>query len=327
MTPIMTSGAACDGGASRPPVLILGYQRFKEITHIADVLSKSNPCCVVISIDGPKEKGSSPSKSWYLALQDKLGPKTKLVIEQHPQNFGIARHLHQAVSNVLSTHESLVVLEDDCIPASGLYSYMAQALAAHRSNSTIGTIAADSHVLRKRDRAYAESSSFPLTWGWGTWGDRWTGFDPQLSRYSLQEIDDAICKANRSPFVRHHWKQRVRESISDINMWDAQWTVYQWLNDYSTLNPSFPLINNVGSDSRATHTLTESIFTNTGFHRLSGHVWKRSEVSSPIRWGRQRTFEHFVLIRLENLLSAFPGKTRGILSSLVGKMLKKIQEK
>lgn len=318
--------AACSGDPNHPPVLILGFMRFAQVVQIAEIVAPSNPCCIVISIDGPKDTGASPAKSWHLELQDKIGPNTKLVIEQHPHNLGIARHLHQAVTQVLRTHECLIVLEDDCIPASGLYSFMAEALAAHRSNSTIGTIAADSHVLRKRTRAYTESSSFPLTWGWGTWGDRWAGFDFRLSAFSLAEIDTAICRTNASPLVRRHWKRRIRESIADTNMWDAQWTVYQWLNNYLTLNPSFPLINNVGHDSKATHTLTESIFTNTGFHRMSGHSWKSSEVASPIRWGRLRTLEHFMLIRLDNFLSLFWGKFKGILVSRVVNVLKHIQE-
>lgn len=317
----------CTGDSSRPPALILGFRRFAEISQIAGILSKSNPCCIVISIDGPGEPESLTTKSLRLTLQKRIGPTTNLVLEQQPRNLGIAKHLQHAVSKVLSRHESLIVLEDDCIPASGLYSYMAQALSEHQSNKAIGTIAADAHVMRKRDIAYIESSMFPLTWAWGTWADRWTGFDAQLSTYSLQEIDEAICRYNPSPLIRRHWKQRIRESIADANMWDAQWTVYQWLNNYSTLNPSFPLVNNVGNDSNATHTLTESIFTNSGFHRLSGHVWKSSEVSSPIRWGRLRTFEHFFLIRLDNLLGLFSGKPKGFLISRVAKILRILQDK
>lgn len=323
--PGIDSSCVCD--PCRPPVLILGFRRFAEISQIAGIVSKSHPCCLVVSIDGPGEPESLTTKTLRLTLQRKIGPNTNLVFEQQPRNLGIAKHIQHAVSKVLSRHESLMVLEDDCIPARGFYSFMAQALSEHQSNKTIGTVAADAHVIRKRGSAYIETSVFPLTWGWGTWADRWTGFDTQLSNYSLQEINEAICRFNPSPLIRRHWKHRIRESIADENMWDAQWTVYQWLNHYSTLNPSFPLVSNVGNDSNATHTLTESIFTNSGFHRLSGHVWNSSEVSSPIRWGRLRTFEHFFLIRLDNLISLFPGKTKGFLISRFANILRIIQEK
>ena len=319
------NGTRCIGDRGNPPVLILGYRRFAEIAKIVDILAPSNPCCIIISIDGPRREGAESPTPLRFSLQNVIGPETNLVFEQQPENLGIAKHLHQAVTEVLSTHDSLLVLEDDCMPASGLYSYMAQALVAHQNDKTIGTVAADAHILTRRDSAYVESSMFPLTWGWGTWADRWSGFDVQLSRFSQDEIDSAICGANASPFVRRHWKLRIRESIADTNMWDAQWTVFQWLNNYQTLNPSFPLINNVGHDSKATHTLTESIFTSTGFHHLAGHDWKSSEVSSPINWGRLRKLEHFSLIRLDNLLGLFSGKLKGLLVSRVVATLKRIQ--
>ena len=325
MKSLRGSGTGCIGDAGNPPVLILGYKRFAEITKIIRILAPSNPCCIVVSIDGPRRGGASSKTSLRLSLQKEIGPETNLVFEQQPENLGIAKHLYQAVTKVLDTHQSLLVLEDDCMPASGLYSYMAQALVAHQNDKTIGTIAADAHVLTRRNTAYVESSMFPLTWGWGTWADRWSGFDVQLSTFSREEIDRAICRSNPSPFVRRHWKRRIKESIADTNMWDAQWTVYQWLNKYLTINPSFPLINNVGHDSKATHTLTESIFTNTGFHRLADHLWKSSEVSSPIKWGRLRKLEHFALIRLDNLLGLFSGKFKGALISRVVATLRRIQ--
>lgn len=324
---MQTNHPAHHGDMERPPVLILGYKRVAEIEKIVDVLSASNACCIIISMDGPQRTEVSSSNSRLKKLATKVSSTTNLVLRNLPHNLGIAEHLYHAVSRVLETHECVIVLEDDCIPATGFYSYMTQALRTHQGDMNVGTIAADAHVFRRRNRAYVESSIYPLTWGWATWADRWSRFDPQLSNFNEREINDAIRKAHASPFVRRHWSRRVKESISDRNMWDAQWTVYQWLNNYETLNPSIPLINNIGHDGNATHTLTQSIFTNVGFHPLSQHLWSVSDVRFPIKWNRMRTAEHFSLIRVDNLLGLLFERARATLTTWIKIRIRSTQEK
>ena len=260
-----------------------------------------------VQIDGGKHKPSSEEiRNMSLALSGLNHGTTEIRMVVERDNIGIARNLSKGVGRALVDHPSVIVLEDDCYPAPVFYEFMTAALRLHVDNKQIGMISGNAFINYGKGSLFAEVSNVPLTWGWATWRDRWEGFDVELSKFTREQRADAIASYSSNPFVRSHWRSRVTESLSDKNMWDAQWSVYMWLRRYRCINPSQNLVKNTGIDQSATHTVGGSIYSDW---EISEHLRLTGEeiqaIASPRAWNLTRRLRHEALLRLSLVSSLF----------------------
>jgi len=285
---------------NHPPVLIIGFARLANVAEISERILRNEPCCLFVQVDGGRYKPNSKEiRNLSLTLSRLNHGATEIHIVVERDNLGIAKNLSKGVGRAFAEHPSVIVLEDDCYPASVFYEFMAAALRLHGHNKQIGMISGNAYIKYGKGHLFAEVSNVPLTWGWATWRDRWEGFDVQLSNFPHKQITEAISSYSRSPFIRSHWTKRVEASIADRNMWDAQWSVYMWLRGYKCINPSENLVQNTGIDQSATHTFGWSIFSDweisAGKHLLDESL---KALAAPRPWTRTRRLQHYSLLRL-----------------------------
>lgn len=284
-----------------PPVLILGYRRYVELSRIAEVILTSGPCCLFVALDGDEHRGEEETTALKEFLAGICSPSTNLHFIDRTENVGIAKNLTFGMNAVLDSHESAIVLEDDCLPSHGFYSFMKHSLDVFAGDASVGMISGNSTRILRAKRRYAESSFYPQTWGWATWRKNWIHFDPRLSRYSESEIDSAIETIQKSPLIRKHWKKRVRHSREDRNMWDAQWSVYMWMNRWKSVNPSLELVSNIGLDEKATHTKSPSVFLNAPLSIEADEVWSETDFVQCREWSWIRRAQYLWVLRLDVL--------------------------
>lgn len=288
---------------NEPPVLIVGFARLSNILEIADTILRDAPCCLIIQIDGGKfHRDSQEFRRFQAELEKKRPITTEVTVRLESSNLGIAQNLTNGVNHAFTDHSSVVVLEDDCYPSPIFYRFMKGALEEHNQNQKIGMVTGNAYIHYPPGPLFTEVSSTPLTWGWATWRDRWVGFDPKLSKFTPDEMDKAIARSSKNPLIRSHWRRRIRASLEDRNMWDAQWAVYMWIRSYSCLNPSTNLVSNKGVDDNATHTQSRSIFTDWPSSTLGSlTIESKNSLASPFQWSRIRKIRHFALLRLDLL--------------------------
>jgi hypothetical protein len=286
----------------KPPVLIVGFARLENILEIAEIILRDQPCCLFVQLDGGRFRKNSPEIQELKSALNRLSVETRIEVQIEESNLGIAANLTKGVSDVLAGHDSIIVLEDDCYPSPIFYQYMCAALDAHWEHPEIGMVTGNAFIIYPPGPIFTEVSTTPLTWGWATWRDRWRGFDPKLSKFTPEEMDEAIARSSKNPLIRSHWRRRVRASLEDRNMWDAQWAVFMWIRGYSCLNPSINLVSNKGVDDNATHTQSRSIFTDwpSSTLRLLS-IESKNSLASPFQWSRIRNIRHFALLRLDLL--------------------------
>lgn len=282
------------------PALILGYQRLDRIIEIGATLAASQPCCVYVSIDGPSFERSQQLQAFFREFRSLFTSSTKIYCSARKKNLGIALHLKVAGDEVIATHESFVILEDDCIPSMGFFTFMEIALKHHKEDSKVGMVTANT-LVQDPTRQYTEISDFPMTWGWGTFKRVWEKFDPQLSNLSESEISAGVRRVHKSPFARAHWMERIHRSIPDRQMWDAQWTAFLWATGLRTINPSVELVSNKGMDENAIHTKANSLLLSADLKPTSNLPWQVEMVDNPRPWNFARRTRHFLVFRLESL--------------------------
>lgn len=174
-------------------------------------------------------------------------------------NKGLACSVIDYTTKLFSSHESLIVMEDDLISSKYFYKYMCNAEKKYRSNQKIWSISGYSPILKytqliQKDVYFVGRGS---SWGWLTWADRWNSVDWSLDKYHLVEKNYfKRLRFNSNGFDLFDMLESYKKS--QIDSWAIRWVYSQFLGSMYTVYPKYSYINNIGFDSTGTNCGIES---------------------------------------------------------------------
>lgn len=246
---------------SLPPIAIFAYNRLDSLRKLWESLLKCERLgdrSIVIFHDGLKHNAAESNRekwsnvsAWLLTLSH----LPNVQIRTSDNNKGLAQSIHGGVSELLTSHDSVIVLEDDLILANSFLTFMDTALVAYKNRSEIYSVSGFSH-FNPGDLPLDNGGVFlyprPNSWGWATWSDRWKGF--KLNQYGAGDLKNyAQLKSFQQGGVDLPWMLR-NQIKGKINSWAIQWSYYQFLNQAVTLYPKCSKVQNIGFGDDATHT-------------------------------------------------------------------------
>jgi len=231
-------------------VLVLTYNRPENLLKLIDLLRKYKIKNVYIHADGAKDLMSDKAKC----------DETRKVINDNADLFGGKVNLSSvnlgctpatigAINWVFESEESLMLLEDDCLPREHYFHFMNSMLMRYAENEKVFCV---SGALPRLDFASDDSyffSKFASAWGLGLWRRSWNHFD--LSMKSLDWFIYSCSYSNRVfPTMRakHYWFEKF-ESVKfaqGTSGWDYCWAFAVLLHDAYVIYPSRNLITNIG---------------------------------------------------------------------------------
>jgi hypothetical protein len=148
--------------------------------------------------------------------------------------------------------ESGVVLEDDCLPGTGMLAFCGRALRAYQSEKEVIQISGFSHEKRFLNRSYF----LPLSssWGWASWRDRWKEYletHGEIARRIL--ADPAMCEAFDLDGT-YPYSKMLRKSIQgQVSSWAVFFQAFVFSKNGLVLYPPESLIRNIGFDGSGAH--------------------------------------------------------------------------
>jgi len=110
---------------SHPWALVV-YNRPWHTLQVLKSLGRHRPDPLYVFCDGPK---SHHDERAVLAVRDivtKHVTWTKPGVIARKDNFGLSRSVVAAVDYVLERHETVIVLEDDCVPGPHFFTFMTE---------------------------------------------------------------------------------------------------------------------------------------------------------------------------------------------------------
>ncbi len=114
------------------------------------------------------------------------------VVVERPENYGLSRNLRGGIGETLSTHEAVIVLEDDVQPRTGCLDFFTWGLEQAKAREDIFSVSAYHPLGGEGGLPELFLSQRFLCWGWATWADRWREIAPDLN-------------AGQPPW-RHYWE-------------------------------------------------------------------------------------------------------------------------
>jgi hypothetical protein len=244
------------------PIVLFVYNRPAHTIRVLEKLAcntlatQSN---LIVFSDASKEKEDKKNVEEVRKLvKAAKGFKSVEVIER-TTNMGLADSIIDGVSNILYTHKRIIVLEDDLLTSPFFLEYMNAALDLYEEETDVISIHGYLYPLEVTvpDTFFTKGAD---CWGWGTWQRGWNLFEKdsiklltEIKKRNLSSDFDMSGSVNNSGMLR-------KQSIGKINSWAIRWHASAYLHNKLTLNPGKSLIQNIGFDRNATHTIDNNYF-------------------------------------------------------------------
>jgi acetyltransferase-like isoleucine patch superfamily enzyme len=246
------------------PVVLFTYNRPYHTRQTLEALATNDladQSMLYIFSDGPKygilENDLEKVQFVREIIHSQSWCKVVKIIEAD-YNKGLANSIVSGVSQVVSQHGRVIVLEDDIITQKGFLRYMNEALEMYAEDKQVMQISAYMYPAEIK----TDQSTFFLRvlgcWGWGTWKRAWDNYSSDIDAQIREWGKD---KHSISEFNPYFFEQLRRNANGKMYTWAVRWYA-SWMSAGGlSLFPKFSLVDNIGHDNSGENSGSSNIYT------------------------------------------------------------------
>lgn len=298
-----------------PPITLFTYDRLEHTRRTIQALLCNlgvSEYDLIIYSDAPRTPDKMQAVTAVREYLQTITGFRSITIHHRPYNYGLARSIIDGVTQVLSHHDQIIVLEDDLVTSPHFLNYMNEALTRYANDERVISVHAYIPPVQ-----YLLPEAFFLRgadcWGWATWRRGWELFNPngcvllnELKRQNLIKKFDF----NGS----YEYSKMLEDQVKGFNnSWAIRWYASAFLANKLTLYPGRSLIHNIGHDGSGTHCASNSTYDIT----LSLTPIRLTDVEIESSELAFRAFENFFKNSQLNLFSKIIRRFKNILAKLL----------
>lgn len=237
-------------------VLFLVFNRLDTTKQVFDAIREAKPPRLYIAADGAREARAGEEEK-VKAVRDYILSNINWECDIKTLFRGTNKGCKLAVSEAIDwffTHEEMgIILEDDCLPNKSFFQFCELLLKRYKNDYRIWHINGYNHFPTDNDSYFFMKTAG--IWGWASWADRWKHYSVNLDSlptFSQNELKGAFSNKKAKWF----WMRKaVQIRQGKIDTWDYQWLITLFLNNALAVVPNKNLIQNIGFNEEATHTV------------------------------------------------------------------------
>jgi hypothetical protein len=175
-----------------------------------------------------------------------------VTIHHRPYNFGLAKSIIEGVTEVLSLHEHIIVLEDDLVTSPYFLKYMNEALEKYVDDDRVASIHGYVYPVKQTlpEAFFLRGAD---CWGWATWRRGWRLFNPN-GQWLIDELKKQALINEFNFNGAYSFSNMLEGQIKgDNDSWAVRWYASAFLANKLTLYPGRSLVHNIGIDGSGTH--------------------------------------------------------------------------
>lgn len=242
------------------PVALMTYNRPEHTRKVLDALTFLKPEPIYFFSDGPE---SSKDEKLVKKVRSQVSSITWTTPIEAFSDFhmGLRNSIISAADIVLGIHDTVIVLEDDCVPGPFFSRFMDECFTRYRDVEQVMSISGYSIPLSSETRdGLWDVYFFPRisSWGWGTWRHAWKHFRRDLSQATLEARQAGIDLTQGGSDVPALIEAQ-RKGI--IDSWAVNWIVSVYLRGGVCAYPMGSHIRNIGFDGSGVHCTISDRFT------------------------------------------------------------------
>ncbi|WP_144924295.1 glycosyltransferase family 2 protein [Halorubrum salsamenti] len=236
-------------------IAVFAYNRPNHLSRVLSGLQQNNIDHLYIFVDGPTDERDKEQVADVRKRAEQVD-WCRTTVTTHNHNIGLADSIVSGIERVFEDHQRIIVLEDDCVPASNFVSFMKNSLEEYADDKQVMNVNGYSPPINipgnyPYDIYFTYRSA---SWGWGTWRSAWDHFEQDpMTLEELKTKKNEIKRVTRDagedlyPMIRDQLK-------GNIDSWAVWWSYAIAANNGLCLNPVTSKIKNIGHDGTGTHT-------------------------------------------------------------------------
>lgn len=185
--------------------------------------------------------------------------KLNAVVIEREKNFGLARSIVTAVTELCEEFGRVIVLEDDLQVSPDFLDFMLRALALYRDEARVYQISG--FTFRIKHSPPPDAFFIPLTtsWGWATWARAWQAFDWNATG-AIEALADAGMRRRFNADESGDYYTMLQQCMAGQNdSWAVRWWWAVFKAGGLVLYPRKSLVWVGGFDDSGTHNRASSV--------------------------------------------------------------------
>lgn len=244
---------------STPPVLLLIFNRPDLTERVFERIREAAPRRLFIAADGPRADRSGEAEVCEncRSVVARIDWDCEVHHLYREANLGCKVAVSSAIDWFFEHVESGIILEDDCLPAPVFFQFCWEMLERFRAENRIMVISGANLLDSSTTTSSYYFSKYPNIWGWATWKRVWRQYDGDLKDWVGGDSTIKGIVDNRRT-LGHFTKSLHQVKSGELNTWDIQLAYLLIKSGGVAVIPAVNMIENIGFDSRATHTKSGS---------------------------------------------------------------------
>ena len=251
-----------------PPVLLVIYNRPDLTRAVFERIRVARPARLYIAADGPRPGLTADNENCKAARAVVEDIDWPCSVERlfREQNLGCRRGMSAAIDWFFDNESEGVIVEDDCLVSSSFFHYCAELLDRFREDARIMSVSGGNYQQGRSVSAHSYYfSRYSHCWGWATWRRAWKLYDRDMELWpefrSAGGLD--AWSGGHEEFVSYWTEIFDLAAAGEIDSWAYRWTFSCWAHGGLSCIPEENLVQNIGFDERATHTLDANTWLTT----------------------------------------------------------------
>lgn len=161
-----------------PPLIITAFTRPDLLAPVLEAIDQQvlQPREIIAYIDGARNEADEILIQQCVDILEAFNrPERSIQIRRYAENLGCDQNVIRSFTEVLSTHEYLIYIEDDDLPNPWCYDRLCRLLSAYKHHPKVFSVTAYSSLGIAEDLIETDffTSHRVFSWGFGIWADRW----------------------------------------------------------------------------------------------------------------------------------------------------------
>ena len=244
------------------PIALFVYARPDHARRTVEALLKNSEAAssdLIVFSDAARTSSKEEAVRQVREYVDGIEGFRSLTIHHRPENYGLAKSIIEGVSQVLTEHDRVIVMEDDLETSPFFLRYMNEALERYAEADRVISVHGYIYPVQKPlpEAFFLRGAD---CWGWATWRRGWKLFNPD-GQFLLDELKRQKLLKAFDFNGAYSYSGMLQGQINETNdSWAVRWHASAFLANKLTLYPGRSLVHNIGNDNTGTHCGASEVF-------------------------------------------------------------------
>lgn len=246
------------------PVVFIIYNRPDLAERVFERIRTAQPSHLMIVADGPRNDNVE-DRHLCEATRECIQIDWDCSVRRDYSeiNLGCQQRIVSGLAKAFESYERAIILEDDCLPDLSFFSFCESQLERYESDVNVMHISGANFVSPENFLCSYAFTQYPTPWGWATWRRSWERLDLRMQAF-FADPERFRAQLNISSRAFEKLVRRLSKvQTGEVDSWAYPWLAAHIACNGYALTPQQNLVENIGFDSRSTHTTNpDSFFAN-----------------------------------------------------------------